>query len=132
MLNKDVRHLLGQQVPQHAAPHAGQRTHKDQQEEGGLGRTGEGQLHSDDSESPQTQGVHPEQQQIIPPLVVHQHLAYMPGEKHRRGHQGHHGGGGVLKGHGGSQPQNEVADYPSAGGGGQPKDTHPEEVHILF
>ena len=50
-------------------------------------------------------------------------------ECHRQIHQG---AGGVLKGHGGRQPQNQVPDHPAAHGSDQPQNTHSKQVHPLF
>ena len=132
VLDENIGHLLGQQVPEHAAPHAGDRSNKDQQEEGGMARPGERQLHARHGKDAQSQGVHPEQQPVVPALVVHQHPPHPPGEEHRRGRQGQNGVGRVPEGHRGRQAQNQVPDDPAAGGGGQAQNAHPEDVHIFI
>lgn len=82
--------------------------------------------------TPQAQGVHPKQQVVEQGGLVHEQPPH-PSQKKDGGHsQSHQGAGGVLKSHGGRQPQNQVPDHPAAHGGDQPQNTHPKQVHPLF
>src|SRR5699024_7084093 len=105
MLDKDVRGIPGQLVPQDAAPHAGDHRHQHQQEQGGLGHRLIGDLDPHHREHPQAQGVHPKQQVVEQGGLVHKQPPHPSQKKDGGNGQSHQGAGGVLKGHGGDSPK---------------------------